>query len=443
MRDKIVRLYWKQGQASLLFTGVKAISTYYRDSSGRQSQGWSLYADRVYESGDLNTYTLYMSGRVSENAGIVKDEWKVVTSSTSLGVLPQELNPLIEPHRLRSPIVVGLAARIGLEKSSIAHNLFSTLPLPMSTNLPVHLTASFILTPDRRHVRFDDYDNLESKYNRWLLSTIAPPLYLYLLESLLKTHGQNNLFWPGNNNAPDPVTRFLVDSFYKTYLPRSQRIVWTSLFDRNLKLSPCHMVMLGAEPPLITKILSLLPNPRFVRFPSAIRERSLGYVPTVDQEFLRSEIKKHSALIVSIYQKGDISHDNIQCLLDCLSEGEQIDLAGLPLLPLANGELALLEAEGSDVKTRYAWKQDHMLFEPSHLIHPEFDVQALLGKGYNVDTLTTEKALLGLIKYHLLEAEMLWGVKQDKVSWILAFWEEYPKFLVEPDVSHIRDLFIH
>ncbi len=80
----------------------------------------------------------------------------------------------------------------------------------MTSTLPCHLTASFILTPDRRHIRFDDYDNLESQYNRWILSTVAPPLYLTLLENLLVLVGRNDIWWPGNATQQDSVTRLLV-----------------------------------------------------------------------------------------------------------------------------------------------------------------------------------------------------------------------------------------
>src|SRR6202020_3666249 len=104
-------------------------------------------------------------------------EWHILSEE---GHLPPVFLPLVVKHRLRNPIHVGFAARC---PSPISHHkLFATMPLPVHCPIPVHLSAPFILAPDRRSIRLDGE---EVKYNSWLLSHLAPPLYLRLLEELL------------------------------------------------------------------------------------------------------------------------------------------------------------------------------------------------------------------------------------------------------------------
>lgn len=379
-------------------------------------------------------------GRVAPNAGVIEDEWEVATTLASITDLPSEFSSLIEIHRLRSPIKVGIAARVSADRTFHAHNLFSTLPLPMLTTLPVHLTASFILTPDRRHIRFDDYDNLESKYNRWLLTNLAPPLYLLVLEDLLHSQGRNDPWWPGNTTQQDSVTRILVDSFYGSHLGASQRIVCSSMFASKHYFPPSKAVMLGVEPPLITKVLSLFPNPRYVRFPPIIRERSLGILGAVDPTFLQTEIKHHAGTLQSLFARGKLTPEDIQCILDFLFQDPDLELDRLPLLPLANNTLTELDHRGS-LLTRYVWKphvEGRTLFHPHHLVHPEFDATELMSKGYNIiipkSTDGFQDGFRVMIREHIPMSETLSNTTAEQEAWIAMFWDEYPHFVSPPDV---------
>jgi sacsin len=310
----------------------------------------------------------------------------------------------------------------------------------MLTNLPAHLSASFILTPDRRHIRFDDYDNLESKYNRWLLAMIAPPLYCYLLEHLLRKHGDNEQWWPGNTLQTDNITGILVDSFYKKYLPMSRRLICPSFFGKNIHLAPSKAVMLGAEPPSITKILSFLPNPRFIRLPEIVHDRSLGSIQCVEPSIVQDEVRRNTDAIIMMFDDGRLDYEDIQCLLDYLLEDTKIDLNGLPLLPLATGQLICLQPEKA-AKMRYVWKPsdpDRTLFDPSQLIHPSFDVSVLVRKGsYNVQELNTAAAIDTLVREHITPTERLNGVRSEKAAWIENFWAEMPSFKEKPNISNL------
>lgn len=219
----IMEPYKLKAKQSLLFTRIEAIATFHRSAKGVQEQGWTVRGDRspFTEGHEDLTITTKRPDHWDkrESSGSSEEKWVIFRQFTSLKELPDKLQSLIETHRLRSPINISMAIRTPpsdpapqLESLQLErHSLFSTLPLPVSTTLPVHLSASFILTPDRRNVRFDDSsdDNLESRYNRWLLADVAPLLYFELLEIMLRRYNQNWPFWPGNtpSNDEDAISR--------------------------------------------------------------------------------------------------------------------------------------------------------------------------------------------------------------------------------------------
>jgi len=214
----VIEPYKLKAQQSLLFTRIEAIATFRRDANGIHEQGWNVRGERKPFSQNQEDLTITFRQPnlwdTNESNETFKEKWEIFRRFTPIKELPEELQSLVETHRLRSPINVSMAVRTFASDSAPQlkkHALFSTLPLPVSTTLPVHLSASFILTPDRRNVRFDDSSdvNLESRYNRWLLADVAPFLYFELLESMLQRYNQNWPFWPGNTpfNDDDAITR--------------------------------------------------------------------------------------------------------------------------------------------------------------------------------------------------------------------------------------------
>ncbi|KAJ7280333.1 hypothetical protein C8J57DRAFT_1175059 [Mycena rebaudengoi] len=443
VREKIVKPYWQSAKQVLLFTKVESIYSLNRDIAGRLTDGWAISATR-----DPSQATFKLRSQLIHihTAGVEPstEEFKVVSVLRPLDELPSDFEPLIKPHRLRSPIVVGIAAP--LKQTNANHTLFSTLPLPMTTTLPVHLTASFILTPDRRHVRLDDYGNLESKYNRWLLSDVAPPLYLFLLEDLLRTQARlgNEAWWPGNTSEQqDSVSKHLVDAFYSKYLGSTTRRVCASVFDAGQQFRPEEVLVGGNEPVPVGKILALLNTPHIVRLPAKIRHRCAGVMKTVDSAFVKTEIKQKTRILIALFEKGEVTAHDIQSLVNFLTQSEDdttlTGLIGLPLLPLADGKLAILQAAGST--TYCVWKPtypDRLLFRREFLVHPDFETDKFLDKGLNVATLTAQTAD-ALVKEHFREGNERSNMTPEQEQWIATFWAEYPHFgFTQPDTTFSR-----
>ncbi|KAJ7262754.1 hypothetical protein B0H12DRAFT_1104316 [Mycena haematopus] len=437
IRERIIKPFCDSSKHALIFTKLTSIVAFSRDSAGKQSHGWVTSATRDSAERIFNFETQL----VHILAGGKTEDFKVVSVSCPLSQLPSELTPLVGPHRLRSPIVVGLAAPL-TSLNDTNRYLFSVVQLPISTTLPVHLTASFILSQDRRSIRLDDLANAESKYNRWLLTDVAPGLYLFLLSDLFRTHPSlgNETWWPGNTSHQDSVSKHLVDAFYSTHLPCTKQRVCVSDSEAG-QFRPSDVLLGGNEPVPVSKILSLLGTHHIVRLPAKIRERCVEHdaMKLVDQAFVKLEIKQKATRLRSLFDKGELTTHDIQSLADFFAEDGKIDAVGLPLLPLANGKLALLQNQSSG-SNYYVWKPtypDRILFRSEFLIDPEFVADKFLDKGLNV-TKITNSALEKLVKEHFPEAAEKSGMKEHEEAWVILFWAEYPHFGLSTEANLSR-----
>ncbi|KAK0494714.1 hypothetical protein EDD18DRAFT_1107198 [Armillaria luteobubalina] len=96
--------------------GFKLSSTTSYDGhwSGHIISSWKVEVkadDSTTSDGKVSICNRYLIGYTSPNVEPVQEHWMVVTMSLPVTGLPSKFNPLKEPHRLRSPIIVRLAAQ--------------------------------------------------------------------------------------------------------------------------------------------------------------------------------------------------------------------------------------------------------------------------------------------------------------------------------------------
>ncbi len=123
---------------------------------------------------------------------------------------------IVKPGRGAGKITnCGIAACVS--DPTALQNIFCTLPTPLSSQIPVALHGSFAMTSDRRSIEFDG-DSIVPKWNKWLLTTCIPKLYLEFLEDLTPNEGEASFdFWPART-APSSITNLsdvVTDSFWK------------------------------------------------------------------------------------------------------------------------------------------------------------------------------------------------------------------------------------
>ncbi|PPR03604.1 hypothetical protein CVT24_007593 [Panaeolus cyanescens] len=436
---------------SLLFTQLESIETISRSQSGHQHRVWRCHARRServldsYQSASLTTTYSFSDVEIISSRDLREFaiKWRVAY---------QKGIPV--PHRLHSPgfrfqdpAVAGIAARIGTSGGSDSNTVFryfSTLPLPIQTRMRVHIMASFYLSPDRRSVRLDKSDAPDTKYNHWLLRDIIPPLYLFLLESLVNEKAGNKHWWPKvvNKDFGDHMCEDIIEAFYAEHLPSSPRQVFNSISSHSPALCPSEVVVLQAgTPPAVRGILEHFKSSRLpslgTRVTSLIEKHTKASINYVTPEFLRDEILSQESAFCLFFSPAPrkrpaatylptvhLAHQ-LQEVYDYLASS---NLPGLPILLLSNNTFVEFE-RASSTRKYFGWPTTgstiHSTFRhhftPNHFIHPELDQKAMAAFSLNVVTFGATQ-LLSLISDTLSKQETLENASRATANWIADFW---------------------
>ena len=428
--DKLMREYGAIAPQSLLNIGVRSITASVRDNRGVITRLWSAKASHR----DIPLAGQYLTCRevnVTVNDASGKrytDSWHVVAEHTDVSALPPEFNTLPSKHKLRdiSIALAGLTSSGDTEPPT--YRLYSRLPLPTLTTLPVHVDASFILAEDRRSIRFDESGqvNLESRYNCWLLSCKIPALYGHLLESWPQEI--NTDIWPGAVNKPDdPISRVVIEGFYNEYFATSCRKFCLSMAGD--KLSPQDSIFLDTEKVAVKKIFEAIAPANFVQLPQRLRRKVLALeVMEVDAEAIHDVISREPEAFSNAFTEGEFNAEEIGVLLTRMAEETAESLLGLTILPLADNSLGLIGPPSETtffVSRSLLWKP-WSLFPDNRFIHPQIDCQILVRQdSYNIRDFSAEDAV-GLME-DILPREALTTLDEVQQDWVTEFWDILPK----------------
>ncbi|KAI0784872.1 hypothetical protein C8Q75DRAFT_894291 [Abortiporus biennis] len=425
--------YEERAAQSVFFIAVNTITASRRDALGRLSQMWSINTTRQSSSSNLigtpirNAVTI-SRGPVHKSHGN-DEKWHIVTEDLSLDNLPLEYHPLIEKQRLRSVslAIATLVTPRDREKGR-KHRLYSKLPLPTLTSLPVHIDASFILADDRRSIRFEEGGqvNLESRYNSWLLTSRVPTLYYFLLESWPQAKG-NTVSWPGNSSSSeDPISRLLVHSFYDQISSSSYRFCESLKGER---LLPSRAVFEDGETQGVKHILDLMKPAEVVELPSRIRSRLPAKgIRHLDVDFFHELIATQSLVFQSLYQSKRITVQQIRELVEYMGTGRPDSLVDLKVLPLVDDSLGVIKKSGNPPFFFAAWSKS---WHPWHLfttrtsrfIHPDFGSPTWPLRECNIERYSTS-SFISLLREILTETNSLVPTPEKK-EFINRFWHDF------------------
>lgn len=442
IQHKILEYFEEVARNCLLFTKIEELCSAVRHADGTETVSWSTQAKRIQElvdeeSGFSTTKVniLHLSA-----SGTRTSYWKIASATVIEDQIPTKLlSALAKQYRLRLPPVVGLAACLDRPPPKTeSFKFFSTLSLAIKTTLPVHIMASFVLSPDRRQIRLHE-DNPETEYNRWLLSTIIPPLYLFLLATL-SSEG-NKQWWPGlRPHAVEPIARILVDAFFSDHLKTTDRYVFHSMFNPSSSLGRKDCVLFAGEP-CVKRVLSALRSHQLVELPTNITSRAAddSGIAKVDPAFLRKEILREPSVITSVPEPN---LTELEELIGYLSgkgvvdrpTGEDSAQAGvanlidLPLLPLADGTFGSFQSKGCPTYY-FVWTSRGIsrrpVFPLDRLVHPQFKAKSVLKLDLNVSLLNSD-VVKAFIEARLPQSPTIQDAAPETVEWIQDFWDEYP-----------------
>lgn len=435
-----VRHYYEISQESTLFVPIETLSGQYREASSHIEELWSVKAERKHTKKDGVTH-----GRLVVHSSLRHaDTWLTVSRALPKADFPAEFHSLFAKHLLPETLTVALAAN---HNSILSRSkLFCSLPLPITTQFPVHVHASFILADDRRSIRFDSgISNGESEFNRWLLSEAVPDLYLSLLESWPSSLQETKL-WPNPSECVDPLAKTMALALYKALDASRARVCETVT---NVRVPPSDAVLLRHVSPKVAKVLLMLFPPKLVQPPSAWRTITFKSIPSIDPTFLRQAISTPStARFLSLWDLGKVTPSDVAALLQYFSIKDVFHLlVDLPLLPLANQTLGIFVTRTSNYR-HYILRGSQSvavdLFPKSTSLFvlgdmEGFDATALLGKGLNVDPLSDE-LLASLIKERISVYEEDKVLSERDSQWTQLLWKHISKVDSGSLVSLIRDV---
>ena len=447
IQQKILEPFERVASNCLLFTKIEELRSVFRNADGIETESWSTRADRIHEL--VEEESGFSTSKVTlshiSTSGTETSYWKTASATVAEVRIPLKLfSALAKQYRLRLPPIIGLAASLDDPPPKNEFNFFSTLPLAIKTTLPVHIMASFVLSPDRRQIRLDEFNNPETEYNRWLLSSIIPPLYLFLLESF---SGDNARWWPGRlPHALEPLAKILVDAFFSVHLKKTERHVFRSMFNISSCLTKKDCVLFDGER-CVKNVLSLrgLRSHKLVKLAKFITRRAADEsgIAIVDPVFLRNEILREPSVIAMVpkfteleeligYLAGKGVAD--RSTEDDSAQADVANLIDLPLIPLADGTFGTFQGKGSPT-SYFVWTSRgtsaRPVFPLDRLVHPQLRPKSVLKLGLNVSLLNSDVVRV-FIEDRLPQSPIIEVADQETIEWIQDFWNEYPFFDTAP-----------
>jgi hypothetical protein len=346
---ELIDKFWDQSSLSLFFTrSLRSITALHRPaaSNGRIIHLWSVSAtsrENIKGQGFCQRdVRLHLASPPRGPAQEPEQNW-IVTSST--GELEGYEN-VMKGHRVPSPLKISMAARVDSFHMTEGR-LMSTLPLPIQTNLPVHLHAPWILARDRRTIRLEPPDDMgrrteEAAFNTAILQSLAPPLYLFTVAAVAKEMGKDFrpfVWWPSFVSSSQTPGSVFVESLYKpkSFLAQTDELVCRSsmgqlVSPKDALFGTLDIKYTGVHP--VTQLLLKMQLPHFVT-PAPFPRSPLADFRTDTPATIRSLVEENSDRILSLCQDGSLNPEDIAGVVNYLLDGNQ-NLARLPLLPLQN-----------------------------------------------------------------------------------------------------------
>ena len=445
--------YRPTAEKSLFFIGVnEVIAVELVDSGtpfGDAPAIWSLSARRV---GPPKVSGVYSLQHVNVALGYTErgrwntaqSSWQIARSTIDPAALPLWAPLIVAKHRLKQ-LSVALAAQISSDgrhggHARSAHHFFSSLPLPAKTSLPVHLHASFVLADDRRNIRWDGNGSLneDSQFNHWLLTSQIPPLFLYLLEELVAKFPDIPCPWPARtHHQSDALSSAVISAFYSDdCITSTTRKIFRGLTGRTMEPSLAVICDPG-EPDVIRELLHHLGLDNVIELPSQVAEKVLKLrVKKVDRTFICNSIRQQRDQFITVYKANVPS---IKVILQYLfndssqpaTSPPSNSIIGLPLLPLANGQLSDIARFGS-APTVYSMRWTAILaptpwpiFPASRFLHQSLDGNILLRRDLNVASFDSA-AIISFLRTKPIPESTKERLSIYISAWIRDFWELFP-----------------
>jgi sacsin len=398
VREKLDEFLRADGRVSLLF--LENIRTIDFTIYGEAAPQWSIMVDAGIERDIFGRARCMISKCMNGLTAIYEDNWWI--NIQNLTQVPTEYQYHYQTNMKREQC--GIAAWIPPPKdkedtvfsNAPVPRFFSTLPLPLplKTELPVHIHASFLLPSHRNSVTIEHSAREEgADWNKWLLTDPIPKLYLEFLNHLaMESHepGMYYQYWPQTRPQGQQHSDLIYSSFWdmlpnsscrlfpaspqfettlaegrrteitKTKRESSKRFVDPDVLEINVAMFD---LLPADQSEVLNPVLGFL-IPKLVRVPLGIREELLSRkieVNLVSPASLRKLFQSHNAS--EALEKAAIKNpDVLETLLRIIkpvSDHEFKELDGCRVLQLADGSLGTLRLIDTIKCSDYYYSANH------------------------------------------------------------------------------------
>ena len=246
----------------------------------------------------------------------------------------------------------GVAARLSPPCDVISGNAYCFLPLPVQTNLPIHVNGYFELSSNRRDV-WSGSDmagdgKARAEWNDSIVKHIAAPSYIRLVASAIRTNSVTSntyelLFPQKTLSGPWELLcrEFMIGI-------RNLPVLYSNCMEQNKWVSPAQCILPHKDDDQdMIEILSLDRLPLVILQRKDLKEKLLKY-ETCRTTATPGKIRKYFSVRKSIKdgsleskeQKIKFAQYLLAYCLSDLGPTQYSQLSGCQLIPLANGELA-------------------------------------------------------------------------------------------------------
>ncbi|KAG8868613.1 hypothetical protein FRB97_002163, partial [Tulasnella sp. 331] len=336
-----------QAKGSLFFTHVEEISVYWRPCKTPLPR-WSIRGTRRSPVEAVDGDHLEMSLEISfGEAQPEKQDWLIHFTKKRPSDIPEIFSHLMRIHGLPPPSI-GLAMRMNHDDPTTTptrSQIFATLPLPVEITLPVHVHATWILTKDRRTIRFDARDAegqwpMDTQYNIYLMKDLIPEVYLRMLATLARRDSQAwRRCWPRTEEGG--VIRRMVPALYEQLMQTTHCVCRTVT---GVVVTPTAAIFATSKSRHVQAVLEALKPPKLVSpVPFEMAMVSSWEGLRTDDAGTVTELLHHHAeavkkLFCSRASQPYMLKEHLDEVIRYLVEEEQ-ELDGLPLLQLADGDI--------------------------------------------------------------------------------------------------------
>ena len=465
-RSYLDKFLEEEGRIALLF--LKRIRYLDFTIRGESKPRWSVKSSGM--DGNFSGWTncTLTKSMGEEFDGTSKNRWWVAIQN--LAELPSDLQ--YRHKRTMKDVECGIAALIPDEKSEksqifsapIVPKFFSTLPLPFASGLPVHVHATFLISGDRASIPIEEsMRDAGAEWNKWLLTSAIPRLFLAFLEDLGREVEKDTYFtfWPRNPPPKGSLSELIFSSFWQLLPESSCRLfpvaspTGTTSKTRQpptlLEIKGATFDLLPLDMSLVLRVMLESLIPTVVRASEEVTEQLLVQkvpVTTVTPKLLRELLREGNASEV-LQKAASKSPRILEVLLEVIKPIENqdfVELDGCRCLPLADGSMGMINLIGlsksSEYDTYYLARQSEIKlfnFASAILTRREpgqrFKQTIIESKKFNIGRLTLSD-IGNILKRRVFDSKT---PSKEMDKWLVDFWAYWHR-IEGPDRIAVKTL---